>query len=129
MRFGRVGLAVVVVTSLACSNLQSMMTPPAPPPAPVEVAEPAPAEPAPAAAAGGGGGNVAACKKYVEAVNAAPCMSAAKLDPAAICNDALDMMGCDISKYFDCMATNTKCNGPIPDLAGQATCGAPTCPM
>ena len=72
MRFGRVGLAVVVVTSLACSNLQSMMTPPAPPPAPVEVAEPAPAEPAPAAAAGGGGGNVAACKKYVEAVNAAP---------------------------------------------------------
>lgn len=86
------------------------------------------AEPAAAApAAAGGGGNAAACQKYIEAYNAAPCMASAKMDAATICNPALDQMPCDVSKYFLCMAENTKCNGPIPDLAGTAGCGQPVC--
>jgi hypothetical protein len=125
-------LAVVVGSSLACGGLQTMVEEamegeaPVTAPAPAVEAEVAPAAPA---AGGGGGSNVAACKKYVETVNAAECMAAAKMDAEMMCNPALDQMPCDLSKYYTCLAENTKCNGPVPDLSGLQGCGAPTCPM
>lgn len=125
-------LGLVVGTSLACGNVQALVeqaTKEAAGPAPVSAPAPAAeAEPAPAPAAGGGS-NVDACKKYVETVNAASCMAAAKMDPAMMCNDALNQMPCDLSKYYNCLTEATKCNGDIPDLSGVAACGAPTCPM
>ncbi len=119
--------------SLACGGMmEGMEIPGMEEPAAERDAAPADAgkaaEPAPAADAGGAKGNAAACRKYIETLNGLACMSAMpKQDPAMVCSDALDMMPCDVSKYYNCMAENSKCNGQIPDMAGTANCGTPTC--
>ena len=75
---------------------------------------------------GGGSGNAAACKNYIEAYNAMSCIpGATKLDAATICPDNLDMSPIDMSEYYNCMAAASKCNGDMPDLAGQADCKMP----
>jgi hypothetical protein len=71
---------------------------------------------------GGGHANQAACKKWVEAQNALPCMKIAQQDAAQICPDVLDQSPTDMTEYYGCMEKNAKCNGEIPDLAGQAAC-------
>jgi hypothetical protein len=121
------GLAIVVVgvSALACSGMDDLMTDAAPPPAPVEAA-PA-SDPAPSAAPTSGGGNVAACTKYIEKYNSLECMGGVKLDAATMCSPSMDQMPCDISKYWNCMAENTKCNGAIPDMSGLQGCGSPVC--
>lgn len=72
-----------------------------------------------------GADNVAACKTYLEAYNALECVpKEAKLSDS-ICPDNLNMTPIDMTEYYTCMAENSKCNGDIPDLAGQANCKAP----
>ena len=74
----------------------------------------------------GGGGNAAACKSYVEAMNA--CMpEGAKMNADQTCPSTLDMAGAlDMSGYYKCMADNAKCSGGIPDVSGQMNCTMPT---
>ena len=75
---------------------------------------------------GGNSGNAEACKNYVQAYNDMTCIpDATKLDPATICPDNLDMSPVDMAEYYNCMAENSKCNGDLPDLAGQANCKMP----
>ena len=71
---------------------------------------------------GGGHANAAACKKYIEAQNALPCMKMAPVDAAMMCPDSLDLTPADMTEYYGCMEKAAKCNGDIPDLAGQASC-------
>jgi hypothetical protein len=52
-----------------------------------------------------------------------------KLDASTICSPQLDQMPCDLAPYFNCLAENTKCNGALPDIAGQASCGQATCKL
>jgi hypothetical protein len=79
-------------------------------------------------ACGGGGGydNLAACERYVDAYNGLTCMSAVKLEKSTMCPSNLDLTPTDMASYYDCLAENSKCNGDIPDLAGQMNCSIPT---
>lgn len=79
-------------------------------------------------ACGGGGNadNAAACKRYVEKQNGLECMKMAQLNANDMCPDTLDMSPVDMASYYDCLAENAKCNGEIPDLAGQANCTMPS---
>ncbi|MEZ4320237.1 MAG: hypothetical protein R3F61_22350 [Myxococcota bacterium] len=78
------------------------------------------------ACGGGSFANQAACKSYIEAQNALPCMKMAQTDASQICPDQLDMSPVDMTEYYGCLEENAKCNGDIPDLAGQANCSMPT---
>jgi hypothetical protein len=110
----------VFAAALACGGGET-----APPPAaPVD---PAGAE-SPEAPAPGPGGNRAACEAYIAHSNGVSCMTL-KLDASTICSPQLDQMPCDLAPYFNCLAENTKCNGALPDIAGQASCGQATCKL
>ena len=78
------------------------------------------------AASGGAGdaetGNVGACKAYVEAFNSLECMATVQLEAAEMCPDALNMAPTDMAPYYTCLRENAKCNGGLPDLAGQSNC-------
>jgi hypothetical protein len=76
--------------------------------------------------AGGNADNAPACKRYVEKQNSLACMSMAQLNANDMCPDTLDMSPIDMASYYDCLAENAKCNGDIPDLAGQANCTMPS---
>lgn len=112
-----VGTALVtLIAVLGCSGLEEAFDE-------VEAEiekEAAAADEAPAS----GGGNKAACVKYVEHHNAQPCLKIAQLNAGDMCPDALDMNPKDMSKMYDCMRENTKCNGNIPDLAEVASCSS-----
>lgn len=71
----------------------------------------------------GGGGNAEACRNYIETQNALPCMSKAGivLEYDTICGTTADSP-LDMTGFYNCMAENAKCNGDIPDLAGQGDC-------
>jgi hypothetical protein len=71
---------------------------------------------------GGGHANQAACKSWVDAQNKLPCMKAAQISANDICPATLDQSPADMTAYYKCMETNAKCNGDIPDLAGQGSC-------
>jgi hypothetical protein len=77
---------------------------------------------------GGGGAydNVAACRRYVEAYNNAPCTST-DLPVEQQCPDTLNQTECDLASYYDCAVASVKCNGEMPDLTGLQACGSPTC--
>jgi hypothetical protein len=128
MRLQLVTVFAVVFGSLACSGLDQVFREtreglPAPTSAPM------PADAAPSAAApasSGGSGNAAACQKYIERYNGLPCLGGVKVDAASMCTGQ-DAMPCDISKYWNCMAENTKCKGAMPDIVGTASCGSPVC--
>lgn len=67
--------------------------------------------------------NVGACKKYVEHFNSLRCMpKEAKLVEADFCPSALDMNPNDMGPFYECLSSNSKCNGKVPDLGGQANC-------
>ncbi|TNE86299.1 MAG: hypothetical protein EP330_21395 [Deltaproteobacteria bacterium] len=80
------------------------------------------------ACGGGGGGmggsfdNVGACKAYVEHFNSLECTSSINFDPNEYCPDALDLNPTDMTPFYECLSSNAKCDGTIPDLAGQADC-------
>ena len=74
----------------------------------------------------GGAANQAACKKWVETQNALPCMKTIQQDANQMCPEQLDMQPLDMTEYYGCMEKNAKCNGDIPDLAGQVSCKPPT---
>jgi hypothetical protein len=43
-----------------------------------------------------------------------------------MCSSTLDLTPMDMTGYYDCMGSNAKCNGEIPDFAGQGSCKPPT---
>jgi len=79
-------------------------------------------------ACGGGGSyaNVDACKSYITTQNELPCMKAAQIEADQMCPSQLDMSPIDMTEYYGCMEAAAKCNGDIPDLAGQVDCSMPT---
>jgi hypothetical protein len=94
-------------------------SPPAEPPPSAQAAV-APAEPpAPGSA-------MAACAAFVDHSNGLPCLPM-KLDRGRMCGLQLDRGACDLAPYFDCLRTNTKCAGDIPDVSGQSACDALAC--
>lgn len=95
-----VALATLLAAGLACSGMQMP--------------------------AGGGKANVAACKAYVEAFNAAPC-TAMDQNPAELCPATLDAMPCDWTDYYKCMSEAVQCHGEFVDISGQANCTMPNC--
>jgi hypothetical protein len=64
--------------------------------------------------------NAAACQDYIDKVNTLDCYKSAKFTFDCSVYDQTD---CDISDYFECLTTNTKCdaNG-IPDVTGTTQC-------
>jgi hypothetical protein len=77
--------------------------------------------------AGGGGGsyadNVESCRAWVKKQNALSCWpAAAQMNPDEVCPPAINQNPNDMRPYYTCMADNAKCNGNIPDLAGQSSC-------
>ena len=71
-------------------------------------------------AACGGPDNVAACQAYVDKVNTLDCYQGASF--AFDCS-MYDQASCDISEYFDCLTSNTKCDASgVPDVAGTTEC-------
>lgn len=68
---------------------------------------------------GGGAGNVAACNMFVDAVNCGT------VDVSMYLNcDQYAAQPCDISGYFDCLTTNTKCENGILNNSGWAQCAS-----
>lgn len=70
-------------------------------------------------------GNVTACRTYIEAQNALPCMSIAQLSVTDMCPATLDSSPVNMGGYYRCLAENAKCNGSIPELQGQVSCVMP----
>jgi len=87
-----------------------------------EMMEEAAAEAVEGAAAGSGGSNSEACKAYVQHYNSLSCMGAMNLSESDMCPDALDLGSSDMTPYWECMKTNSKCNGDMPDVMGQLDC-------
>lgn len=75
--------------------------------------------------AGGGYDNVAACTRYVDAMNGLTCIDL-NYEADQMCPTMLNSTPYDMARYYDCMAAAARCNGDIPDLAGQQDCGSPT---
>ncbi len=75
---------------------------------------------------GGGGGyeNQKACKGYVEKQNGLKCMKDVQLNADDMCPESLDLTPKDMTPYYECMRKNAKCNGKLPDLAGQSECAS-----
>ena len=73
-----------------------------------------------AASSGGGSDNEAACRAYVDHQNGLDCMPA-KLNADQMCGN-LGMNPQNMVPFYNCMKNNAKCNGDLPDLAGQADC-------
>ena len=72
---------------------------------------------------GGGGGSATqdACIAYWTHYNDMPCMSSvADMDVETACPATLSYV--DQADYYTCLLDNAKCNGDIPDLAGQSSC-------
>jgi hypothetical protein len=79
---------------------------------------PAPSPPAPAATVTRPpdaddpvpGGNVEACYAFIEANNTLPCAS--KMDPREVCDEALDLVDCDMGPHYRCRSEQRWCDGP-----------------
>jgi hypothetical protein len=67
-------------------------------------------------------GNQAACRRYVEAFNGLGCTGNIQFDIDEFCPSALDLAPSNMGPYYDCLRENAKCNGELPDLAGQVNC-------
>lgn len=111
--------SLVLSWSLACGADPEPSAPPAPP---VEAPPPDAPPPEPPH------DNLWACRRYVEAVNAAPCTATLRLDASALCTEQVRTNPCDLVAYFGCLADATRCDGAVPDLSAQRACAVPACP-
>ena len=68
---------------------------------------------------GNNGGNVSACEDFVDSLNC----TLPGGDAALSCT-TYEIIECDVSPYFDCLADNTSCADGMADLSGWADCAS-----
>ena len=68
--------------------------------------------------------NQDACKAYWTHYNSLSCAPSQE-DVDMVCPDALNLLTCDQSSYYECLQGAATCNGDIPDFSEMPNCENP----